>query len=86
MKEFNYEEFISYIPIERGETIDIVSDLLSIGLYCKCNETKFDPNKLIDCFCDAVGPEGNVLIRTFSHDFCNKKKKVHLLFEFHVPF
>lgn len=74
MKEFNYAEFISCISIERGDTIDIVSDLLSIGIYCKRNGAKFDPNKLIDCFCDAVGPEGNVLIRTFSHDFCYKKK------------
>lgn len=74
MKEFNYAEFISCVPIEKRETIDVVSDLLSIGMYCKRRKIKFDPNELIDCFCDAVGPEGNVLIRTFSHDFCNKKK------------
>lgn len=74
MKEFSYEEFISSIPIQRGETIDIVSDLLDIGVYCKRCKIEFDPNKLIDYFCDAVGTEGNVLIRTFSHDFCTKKK------------
>lgn len=73
MDEFNYKEFVSSISIEKGETIDIVSDLLSIGVYCKRKSLKFDPNRLIDCFCDAVGQEGNVLIRTFSHDFCNKK-------------
>lgn len=66
------KSFVSSIPIEKGETIDIVSDLLSIGVYCKRRKLKFNPNKLIDCFCDAVGQEGNVLIRTFSHDFCNK--------------
>ena len=62
MEEFNYAEFISCVPIEKGETIDVVSDLLSIGMYCKRRKIKFDPNELIDCFCDAVGPEGNVLM------------------------
>lgn len=58
MEEFNYAEFISCVPIEKGETIDVVSDLLSIGMYCKRRKIKFDPNELIDCFAMLLGQKG----------------------------
>lgn len=79
MKEFDYSKLISAIPINEGDIIDIVSDMLSIAVYCKENNLIFEPNKFIDCLCSAVGRNGTVLIRTFSHDFCNKKKWNYLL-------
>lgn len=73
MKEFDYSAMISNIPINEGDTVDVVSDMLSIAVYCKENDLLFDPNKFIDCICKAVGENGTVLIRAFSHDFCKKK-------------
>ena len=73
MKEFDYSAMISNIPINEGDTVDVVSDMLSIAVYCKENDLLFDPNKFIDCLCKAGGENGTVLIRAFSQDFCKKK-------------
>lgn len=71
MREFDYDKLINAIPIRKGQTLDIVSDLFNIVKKCMALKLKFDPNHLIDAFCSAVGEEGTILIRTFSWDFCH---------------
>lgn len=73
MEEFNYDCMVNAIPVRKGATLDIVSDLFNITKLCWMMGQKFNPNRLIDAFCRAVGKEGTVLIRTFSWDFCHKK-------------
>ncbi len=43
MKEFDYSAMISNIPINEGDTVDVVSDMLSIAVYCKENDLLFRP-------------------------------------------
>lgn len=71
MKELDYEKLVNAVPIQKGQTVDIASDLFNIAKKCMKLKLKFDPNELIDAFCRAVGIEGTILIRTFSWDFCH---------------
>lgn len=73
MEEVNYDDMINAVPIKKGDIIDVVADLFNITKMCWAIKKKFDPNRLIDAFCRAVGKEGTVLIRTFSWDFCHGK-------------
>ncbi len=70
--EFNYAGLINAAGVQKGETIDIVSDIRDVMIECRKNKENFSPDKLIDAFCDGVGSEGTILIRTFNWDFCNK--------------
>lgn len=71
MKEFDYLKLLKSIPIKKGMTIDVVSDLFNIKKQCMKLQLKFDADSFIDVLCDLVGSEGTVLIRTFSWDFCH---------------
>lgn len=73
MQEFNYANLLNKVPIERGMTVDIASDLLNLVTISNAQGLLFDPNAFIDTVCDTVGEEGTVLIRTFSWDFCHGK-------------
>lgn len=66
-----YQGLIEACGIQRGDTIDLISDLSHIVLKFQENGETFDPNQFIDALCEAVGKEGTVLIRTFSWDFCH---------------
>lgn len=67
---FDYKEFLSGLNIEKDDTLDVASDLLSIMLYCRSKKLDFDPNLLIEAIVDYVGPNGTVAIRAFNWDFC----------------
>lgn len=73
MAELDYNMLLKAVPIKRGATVDVVSDLFNIQKRCWEIGRKFDPDKLIDAICDTVGEEGTVLIRMFSWDFCHGK-------------
>lgn len=73
MVELDYNMLLCAIPIKKGATVDVVSDLFSIQKRCWEIGRKFDPDKLIDAICETVGEEGTVLIRMFSWDFCHGK-------------
>lgn len=71
MKELDYEKLVNAVPIQKGQTVDIASDLFNIAKKCMTLKLKFDPNQLIDALCRTVGNDGTILIRTFSWDFCH---------------
>lgn len=71
MQEFDYDKLISTVPIRKGQTLDIVSDIFNIAKQCMALKLQFDPDRLISAFCSAVGENGTILIRTFSWDFCH---------------
>ena len=67
---FNYKDFLADVGIEKGDTLEVASDLVSIMLYCQSRKIDFDPNLLIDAIVDYVGAHGTVAIRAFNWDFC----------------
>lgn len=73
MDELDYGKLIHTVPIKKGATVDVVSDLFNIQKRCWEIGRKFDANRLIDAICESVGEEGTVLIRMFSWDFCHGK-------------
>jgi len=70
---FGYDELIRAAGIKQGMTVDIVIDLFNVTMHCKAKGLRFEPQKFIDALKNAVGNDGNVLIRTFSWDWCHGK-------------
>lgn len=68
--ELDYMEFLSGVGIEKGDIIDVASDMVNVLMYCRTNGVKLDPNHLIDALKELVGEAGTVMIRTFTWDFC----------------
>lgn len=68
--EFDYKGYVDACKLDKGNVIDIVSDMLHLGWYAKRHNQKFEPDKLIDVLCDAVGTDGTIMIRAFNWDFC----------------
>ncbi|MCC8154758.1 MAG: AAC(3) family N-acetyltransferase [Tannerellaceae bacterium] len=66
-----YKELIGSVPIEKGSIVEVASDLLSVGFMFRQVGETFNPNKLIDVLCEAVGEDGTILIRAFNWDFCH---------------
>ena len=71
MEEFNYAEYLSGIGLQKGDILDVASDMMSVMMYCRRNKLRFNPNHLIDALQEVVGEEGTVMIRTFTWDFCH---------------
>ena len=73
MQEFDYREYLENVGIEKGDILDVASDLLSILVYCRKYKLKFDANRLLDVLQEMVGEDGTIMIRAFSWDFCKGK-------------
>ncbi len=73
MKEINYREMIETAGIKEGMTIDIVIDLFDVAKQCMALNLSFDSDHFIDELEDVIGENGNLLIRTFSWDWCHGK-------------
>ena len=72
MEEFQYENLISDIGIEKGDILDIASGLRCIVQYCHNHGMHFDGSRLLDALQEAVGADGTVMVRAFTWDFCEK--------------
>lgn len=70
MNQF-YAQFLKATDVQKGDILDIASDLLSVMLRFRERHEKFDANELLDALQDAVGENGTILIRTFNWDFCH---------------
>ena len=70
MQELDYQDFLKNMGIEKGDIIDVASDLMSIWKYCRKEGVAFEPNHLLDSLQDMVGENGTIMIRAFSWDFC----------------
>ena len=64
-------EVIESLPIEKGEILDVASDMFPIIISCRRKKEKFDPDRLIDSLQQKVGKDGTVLIRVWNWDFCH---------------
>ena len=73
VEEFDYEDLLSGYGIEAGDLLDVSSDMLSIMVYARKHKKKFSMSKLLAALKNKVGPEGTVMIRAFSWDFCHEK-------------
>lgn len=73
MKAFDYKGYLEGLGIEKGDVLDIASDIVSIAYFAEQNKMSFDMDELIDRLCEAVGEEGTIMIRTFTWDFCKGK-------------
>lgn len=70
MREFDYDEYLSLAEIPPGAIIDVASDTLSIMMFCKKRDLRFDFDHLIDAMKRKAGDDGTIMIRTFSWAFC----------------
>ncbi len=66
-----YEQFLQGVGIEKGDIIDVASDMVSILMYCRKRKIEFNPDDLLDALKNLVGPEGTVMVRMFNWDFCH---------------
>lgn len=73
MAEFDYSCLLQDLNINKGDIIDVASDMASIILFARNRKLDFDINHMIDYLKEAVGADGTVMIRTFSWDFCKGK-------------
>ena len=69
--ELNYKELISHVGIQKGDIIDVASDMVSIMMFCRRRKIDFNPDRLIDSLKGLVGDDGTVMIRVFNWDFCH---------------
>lgn len=69
--DYFFDELFKTAGIQRGDILEVASDLLSIMLRFQRRHEKFKPDDLLDALQRAVGEEGTVLIRAFSWDFCH---------------
>ena len=70
-KELDYMDFLQGVGVEKGDSIDVYSDMANVLLYCRRIGVRLVPDHLIDSLQELVGPEGTVMIRTFTWDFCH---------------
>ena len=64
-------DFLQGVGVEKGDIIDVSSDMANVLLYCRRIGVRLVPDHLIDSLQELVGPEGTVMIRTFTWDFCH---------------
>ena len=70
MGQEQYLELLN-IEINKGDVIDVSSDMASLFFFYKKRGIQFDANELLDSLEDKVGSEGTVMIRSFNWDFCH---------------
>lgn len=65
------DDYLNMADIQKGDVLDVASDMLSCILFFKENRASFSMDVLLDALKDRVGDGGTVLIRTFNWDFCH---------------
>lgn len=73
MAEFDYEEYLNGVGIEKGDILDVASDMLSMRLYCMNKGLDFEEDHLLETLQEMVGTEGTIMVRTFTWDYCKGK-------------
>jgi len=68
-----FVEIAKKLPINKGEMLYVVSDILEIAKVCRDNGEKFDNEKFIESLQEAVGKSGTLLFPNFNWDFCKGK-------------
>ena len=68
----DYDSFTEQLHINKGDRIWLSSELIKLIFRFKKEGIRFDGSALIDSFQSAVGPEGTLILPTFSFDFSNK--------------
>lgn len=63
-------EYLNLAGIEKGDILDVASDVLSITLFFRKYGINFSMDELLDELKEKVGTEGTILIRCFNWDFC----------------
>jgi len=81
MKYISYLKIAKYLPIEKGDTLFISSDIGNLFREAYNHKENFDPNKFIDTFIEKIGNEGTLIFPTYNWGFCkgetfNYKKTV----------
>jgi len=68
-----YLDIIDKLPLQKGDIVNISSDLLPFICKIRENKEKFDANIFLDKIIEKVGKEGTILIPTYNWDFCGGK-------------
>ena len=61
---------IKQLDIFPGDNLLVSSSILGLLIKCKQNKEDFNPNIIIDCLIEKIGPNGNLLFPTYNWDFC----------------
>lgn len=67
----NFDRLLDECNIVKGDKILVSSNILQILIYCKKNQKKFQPSRLIKNLKKKVGKNGTIMFPTFNWDFCN---------------
>ncbi len=65
-------EVADALCVEKGDFINLSSDIIALAYLWKKKEESFDINLVIDSFIEKLSEEGTLIIPTFSFDFSNK--------------
>lgn len=64
-------EVLDELDIVSGEKIWLSSDVIKLAFMLKKEKQKLNADYLIDCIINRIGPDGTILIPTFSFEFSN---------------
>ncbi len=70
LREFDYGRFLEEAGIQKGDLLDVSSDMMHVRLMCSRAGCFFEPDHLLEALQEAVGPEGTIMVRAFTWDFC----------------
>jgi len=65
-----YTQIVDELPIQKGDIVYVVSDILELAKVCRDNGEAFDSESFIHSLQSAVGEDGTLLFPTFNWDFC----------------
>ena len=68
-----YLDVVDKFPINKGDIVNISSDLLPFMCKIREKKEKFDQNKFLDALVDKVGKDGTILVSTYNWDYCQGK-------------
>ena len=72
-QDMDYTGLVKAAGIKEKDTVDVVIDLFNVTKQCLINGVSFAPDRFIDALQEVITEEGNLLIRTFSWDWCHGK-------------
>lgn len=64
------EELAKYLPIDRGDSVLVASDVTYLCWLAYREGKIFDLDRLIDCLQEKLGAEGTLLFPTYNWKFC----------------
>ena len=75
-KDFRFADIVTALKeagVEKGDTLMVHADLAKFGKLGEITNRSDFANVFVDAFLEVLGPEGTLLVPTFSYSFCNRE-------------